>query len=331
MQDYYAVLGVSRSASDKEIKRAYRRLARQYHPDVNPGNKEAEAKFKEISAAYHVLSNPELRKKYDQFGHQGFQGGFDPAQAWGGGFQFGEFDFDRFRSGTGFGFEGVGNLFEDLFSQRQAPSQRAKTGVQGADSQHTVEISLEEAVRGATREITIQAERACVGCQGSGILRGRGGMPCQRCYGRGITVETERLTVKIPPGVGDGSRVRLAGKGGTGRFGGPPGDLYIVTQVRPHPIFRCEGDDLHLHLTLSIAEAALGSKVEVPTIDGPITMTIPPGTQGGQKFRLRGKGVPHLKGGGRGDQYVTVTIKIPRNLDQRSIELIHELDQRTKT
>ncbi len=332
MRDYYDILGVSKNATDKEIKRAYRRLARQYHPDVNPGNKEAEAKFKEISEAYHVLSNPELRKKYDLFGHQSFQGRSDFSQGWGGGFRFEGFDFDQFRSATGFGgFEGFGNLFEEILGQQRTSSTQRTRATRGADSQYTLEISLEEAVRGTTREVMVPSEQECPECQGSGLWRGQMRQFCPHCQGQGYRTETKRLTVKIPPGVKDGSRIRVAGKGRSGRFGGPAGDFYIVTQLRPHPLFRREEDDLHSHITLSIAEAALGGKVEVPTIDGPITMTIPPGTQGGQKFRLRGKGVPHLKGGGRGDHYVTVSISIPKNLDQRSIELIRELDRRTKT
>ena len=288
-QDYYTTLGVKRGASDKEIKQAYRRLARRYHPDVNPGDATAEQKFKEISEAYTVLENAEDRKKYDLFGHQAFAAGFDPA------FRGGQ----AFRGSQAGNFaEGFGSIFDEFFGR--GPSRPPQTARRGQDIEQTIEISLPEAIRGTTTEVRVT-----------------------RRDGRG-----ESLRVKIPPGVDTNSKVRLAGKGGAGSYGASPGDLYIVTQIRPHEYFVRNRDDLVCEVPVTLAEAMLGAKIEVPTIDGSTTMTLPAGTQNGRKFRLRGKGVPHLKGHGQGDQYVTVRVVLPETLDPRSCELIEEFDQR---
>jgi molecular chaperone DnaJ len=356
-RDYYEVLGVKRTATDKEIKKAYRRLAREFHPDLNPGNKEAERRFKEISEAYHVLSNPELRKKYDQFGHRAFETGGGPGGGFEG-FDFRNFDLRDFGFGKGGGF---GDLFENLFGQRRDAQTQATA--RGQDLQYTMEISFEDAARGVTAPITITRSDTCPACGGLGQrpsarrqtcpecggsgqrpshfsffglgqpcarCEGRGVIavePCLRCSGRGAIPTTERINVKIPPGVDTGSKIRVAGKGEAGRQGGPPGDLYILTKVRPHSTFERKGDNLYVELPLTVTEAALGASIEVPTLDGPVLMKIPPGTQSGQTFRLAGKGMPHLKGDGRGDQFVRVRIVLPRNLDERSKQLLRDFER----
>ena len=287
-KDYYNVLGVRRDASDKEIKQTYRRLARQYHPDVNPGDASAEQRFKEISEAYAVLSNPDSRKKYDRFGHQAFASGFDPGFARGGGFFGGRTPFD-----------GLNSLFEELWGSggRQRTQQAP---VSGQDLEQTVEISFEESVRGTTAQVQ--------------VMRRDGGV--------------ERLQVKIPPGVDTGSKVRVAGKCEAGRHGGPSGDLYMVIRVRPHTYFTRQGNDILCEVPVTLIEVLLGAKIDVPTIDGKITMTLPAGTQNGRRFRLRGKGVPALQGGVRGDHYVTVQVVLPEKLDARSRQLLEEFAAR---
>lgn len=293
-QDYYSVLGVRRDASDKEIKQAYRRLARQYHPDVNPGDATAEQKFKAISEAYSVLGNSESRKKYERLGSQAFATGFDPAFASSGGFGGGySGNFKEFFSGRA-SFEGLGSIFEELWGGgRQRPQQAP---VSGQDLEQSVDISFEEAVRGTTTQVQ--------------VTRRSGGI--------------ERLQVKIPPGVDTGSKVRVVGKGEPGMHHGTPGDLYIVMRVRPHAYFTRQGSDILCEVPVTLAEALLGAKIEVPTIDGKLTMTLPAGTQNGRRFRLRGKGVSTLRGGGRGDHYVTVHVVLPDKLDARSRELLEE-------
>lgn len=351
-RDYYEVLGLRRGASDQEIKRAYRKLARKYHPDVNPGDKAAEAKFKEISEAYEVLSDPEKRRRYDQFGPEAFaassRGGTEAG--------FGGFDFSGFDLRTG-GLGDLGDLLSDFFGQREQA--RASAPGKGQDLHYSLDINFEDAIRGLSTEITLQKHSRCERCGGSGArpgspletcpecggsgrLRSRGLLrtsqacprcggsgkvsreACPACGGRGLTFGAERISVKIPPGVDTGSRVRLQGMGEPGRNGGPPGDLYIITRVRPHPVLERKGDNLYIEVPITITEAALGARIAVPTSDGMTSMRIPPETSSGQVFRLKGKGVPHLKGGGQGDQFVTVKIVAPRNLDARSQELLRE-------
>lgn len=297
-QDYYSILGVKRDASEKDIKQAYRRLARRYHPDVNPGDAAAERRFKEISAAYAVLGNPRSRAKYDHVGYGAFHQSPDPAagreQAFRG-FHSGSFK-DLFGARGGFA-EGVSTVFEELFGRGPARSQGSQA--RGQDIEYTVDISFEDAWRGTTAEVNLP-----------------------RPHGT-----TERLRVKIPPGVDTNSRVRVAGKGEPGPFGSA-GDLYIITRVRPHEFFGRQGDDLLCDLPITLAEAVLGARIEVPTLEGKTSMTLPPGTQNGGKFRLRGKGVPHLKGTGRGDLYVTVRLVLPETFDERSRALIEEFERR---
>jgi DnaJ-class molecular chaperone len=300
-KDYYSILGVRRNASAKEIKQAYRRLARRYHPDVNPGDAAAEQKFKEISEAYTVLGNPEQRQKYDRFGHQAFTPGFEAPFTGGSGAGFRGFqtgNFKDFFGNRGNFAEGFSTLFEEFFGKGPQRAHTATT--RGQDLEQTVEIGFEEAIRGTTTEVRVTRRDGSV----------------------------EWLRVKIPPGVDTNSKVRLAGKGEAGAYGGPAGDLYIVTRVRPHAYFVRQGHDLLCEVPVTLAEAMLGARIEVPTIDGMTTMTLPAGTQNGRKFRLRSKGVPSLKGDGRGDQYVTVKVVLPETLDDYSRRLVEELDKR---
>jgi molecular chaperone DnaJ len=350
-RDYYEVLGVKRGASIDEIKKAYRKLAKKYHPDVNPGNKQAEEKFKEISEAYVVLSDPEKKRKYDQVGHQAFVGDFDFSRMYSQqGQPFGGFDFS--------GFGGLEDILGDIFTKKG----KGRAGpFRGNDLQYTMEIGFEEAAKGFTTEITYNRDISCPECGGSGTRPGSskqacyecggtgqktGGFlnlpqacprcngtgqintnPCGRCQGSGKVTAPEKLKVRIPAGVDNGSRVRIKGKGAAGIQGGPNGDLYIITTVRPHPWFERKGDDIYLELPLTVSEAALGSKVTVPTIDGPAMVTVPPGTQSNQKLRLKGKGIAR-KDGIKGDQIVTVKIVVPRNLDEKSKQLLKEFEGR---
>ena len=356
-RDYYDVLGVSRKASEREIKRVYRKLARKYHPDVNPGDSAAEAKFKEVTEAYEALSDPKKRRQYDQFGHQPSAS----ATAEGAGPGFG-FDFGPFTEFGRGGLGGIRDIFSDLFGgQPGTPTAPQK----GEDLHYSIDVDLDfdDAIRGLSTEIVLQKHVLCDICQGSGaepgsapqscpecggsgrrqISRGTLSMtstcprchgggkvvlkPCRTCGGRGMVYRTERIKVKIPPGVDTGSRIRLTGKGEPGKNGGPPGDLYVTTRVHPHRFFERKGDNIYCTISVTITEAALGARVEVPTVDGKATMTIPAGTPSGRIFRLRDKGVPYLKGGGRGDQYVTVQVVVPQNLDERSQQLLREFSR----
>ncbi|MEJ2068312.1 MAG: DnaJ C-terminal domain-containing protein, partial [Deltaproteobacteria bacterium] len=284
-RDYYEVLGLDRSASTEEIKKAYRKLARKYHPDLNPGDPNAEEKFKEVSEAHEFLTDPEKKKMYDQFGHAAFDGGMGGAGAGGGGFgnwrrysgtggDFDGFDFNIFTDGSGGGFGSFSDIFSELFGGGGGRRSYARRPRRGEDVHYTMEIDFTAAIKGTTAAISIKTEKG-----------------------------NEHLNVTIPPGVNNGSKVRLKGKGHPGTNGGPPGDLFIITKVKPHPYFRREGDDILVDVPITITEAALGAQVTIPTVDGPTRLTIPQGIQGGQKLRLKGKGVPHLKGSGRGDMY----------------------------
>ncbi len=303
-KDFYTTLGVSRDASDKDIKQAYRRLARTYHPDVNPGDTAAEQKFKEVSEAYNVLGTPESRSKYDQFGHQAFSGGFDPFTTGGrGSYNFSSGNLrDLFGNAGGTGGSGgftdsFGSIFEDLFGSGQP--RQGRDGNPDLDVEKNVDIRFEDAIRGTTIQLRVP--------------RSNGTM--------------DHIQVKIPPGVDTGSRIRVAGKGKASRHGKPNGDLYIISQIQPHAYFTRDGNDILCDVPVTLGEIILGAKIDVPTIDGKISMTIPPGTQNGRKFRLRGKGVPFLKGEGQGDQYVHIRVVLPDQLDEHSRALIEEFDQ----
>jgi molecular chaperone DnaJ len=349
-EDYYEILGVSRNASSDDIKKAYRKLARKYHPDLNPGDKKAEERFKKISEAYNVLSDPEKRKQFDQFGRVGVgadasSGGFSGF----GGFNFADFDFFKSRG------------FSDFFSQFFEGKKSRKRNIpeRGEDIKYKVNISFMDSARGLTTTITYLRPTPCSVCEGKGYTGGgesicpecggsgrkttsRGpihiattcdrcngsgritGNKCLRCGGTGVEEKREAITVRIPPGVDTGSRVRVAGKGGPGKNGGPYGDLYILINVTPHHLFTRKGNNIYVKIPLTITEAALGGKIGVPTINGRATIRVPPGTKSGQKFRLRGKGVPSLQGRGRGDQFVEVEIVTPKIVDERSKELLRE-------
>lgn len=323
-KDYYRLLGVRRDADDRTIRDAYRRLARKYHPDVNPNDPQAAEKFKEVGEAYNCLRDPEKRRLYDQFGphwqqaqRAGQAGGFQwQSQGFGGG-GFSDI-FDQF-FGRGFGAARdfrTGPFDEEFSTQTRPRSER------GPDTEQELVIPLEEAIYGRTRSLTVTIKETCPDCNGNGNL---GGRRCTRCHATGRALRRQQFQVKVPPGVKTGSKIRLQGQGGKGPHGGPPGDLFFVVKVQDHPLFRREGDDLYCDLPLTVAEATLGTTVTVPTREGDVTLTIPPGTHGGKKLRLPGLGVPHLNGGGAGDLYFVVRIRVPTNLDDTGKELVQGL------
>jgi len=361
-RDLYADLGVKRNATADEIKKAYRKLARKYHPDVNPGNREAEERFKQISFAHDVLSDSEKRRVYDEFGAEGLQSGFDADRARE--FKrtsqrFGAEDYARAARG-GFGrYTSFEDIFGDIFGGARDPGM-ATGAERGPDLEYQLEIDLLSAIRGSTVTIALAKPVECPTCHGSGsqgegttcpecqgggqvkvgsgpVSFGRrcprcGGSgrintrPCPQCQGQGRIEKTERLNVKIPAGVDDGSRIRLAGKGGAGIGGAPPGDLYIVTRLRPHPHLERRGQDLYLDLPVTVGEVMHGATVEVPTPDGPVKLKIPAASQSGRKLRLRGKGVPAMKGAGRGDLYVVLLVQVPTDGTARVREAVDVLE-----
>lgn len=372
-KDYYGTLGVGRDAKPEEIRKAYRRLARKHHPDVNPGNKAAEEKFKEISEAYEVLSDEKKRKIYDQYGFYSDNippgyGQTPPSEQGAQGFDFSGFDFSDFQPGAGAEEQGgFGTSFRDLFSQIfsrggrvEVEDESAGTGPRkGTDLEHRMHLGFWDAIRGTQVRITVARQEVCPTCNGTGTASG-GSVVCTACGGTGKTTrqagvmrftvtcpqcggkgkhrrrcatcggegyirKPETFDVRIPPGVDTGSRVRVPNKGNAGVNGGQRGDLYIVTEVEPHPFFERKGDNIYVKVPVTITEAALGAKVEVPTIDGPTTIRIPPGTQSGQKLRLREKGAPSLRGDVRGDQFVEVLVTVPRAGDERTKEILREL------
>ncbi len=366
-KDYYAVLGVDHHAKAEDIRKAYRRLARKHHPDVNPGSKAAEEKFKEIQEAYDVLSDERKRKIYDQYGFYSDNiptGGYGPAPGAGApGFDFSGFDFSDFgvgaeeeRGGFGAGFR---DLFSQFFSRGRGREAEPRGPQRGADLEHHMHLGFWDAIRGTQVRLTLNRAEACPTCRGTGTAKGSavtcsacggGGKTtrqagamrfsvtcpqcggsgkerrgCPACRGEGHLRKPETFDVRIPPGVDKGSRVRIPGKGHAGINAGPRGDLYIITEVEPHPLFERKGDNIYVRVPVTVSEAALGAKVEVPTLDGPATIRIPPGTQSGQKLRLRGKGAPSLRGNVRGDQFVEVQVVVPRVADERSKEILREL------
>jgi molecular chaperone DnaJ len=337
-RDYYEILGVEKGAGEEEIKKAYRKMAVKYHPDKNPGDKAAEESFKEVGEAYEVLSDPQKRAAYDQYGHAAFDrrsAGFGRA----GGFHD---PYEIFRE-----VFGGGSIFDDLFGAgRSDPTQPQR----GDDLRYDLELTFEEAAHGAEKEISLTKPERCDVCQGSGAAagsrarpcptcRGRGQIltsrgifsiaqtcpqcqgagqtidrPCPNCRGNGRREKTSKITLRIPAGVDTGSRLRSAGNGEAGWRGGPSGDLYVVLHVRPHEIFQRDGDDLLCEVPVSFVQAALGSEIDVPTLDGKLPLKIPAGTQPGTAFRLKGKGLKNIQGYGHGDLHVRVTVEIPTHL-----------------
>ena len=345
-RDYYEVLGVSRSASGEELKRAYRKLALQFHPDRNPNDPQAETRFKEVNEAYEVLSDASKRQRYDTFGHAGTQG--TPG-----------FDF-------GGGFSGMNDIFDAFFGG--AMGTRTRTGPQrGQDLRLDLRISFEDAVFGTERELTIPRAEACSSCEGSGAepgtsaqtcpqcrgtgqirraaqsifgqivnvtscprCRGEGKIiekPCRRCSGAGHVPGEKQVRVRIPAGVDSGSQIRLSREGEPGPRGGEPGDLYIALHVKAHPVLQRDGTDIIYELPLSVVQAALGDSVEIPTVEGTQRLEVPPGTQYGRVFRLHGHGVPHLRSGRRGDQIIYVRVVIPTNLTAQQKEALKSLGE----
>ena len=357
-RDYYEVLGVEKNASEAEIKKAYRKLAMKYHPDQNPGDKTAEEKFKEVNEAYEVLSDADKKARYDQYGFAGVDPNFNPAAGAGfGGFGGGGFGFGDFSDIFGDFFGGGGG---GASARRNAPSKGQNVVVE-------IDLSFEEAAFGCEREITYSRIEGCPSCHGSGCRDGAqpetcsycggsgtvrtqqnfmgmtmqsnqqcpkcGGTgkiikePCTTCKGKGKVRRSRRIKVDIPAGIDDGQTISLRGLGNAGRNGGPAGDLLVTVSVRSHPQFEREGTSILYELPVSIVQASLGAEVEVPTIDGKVKYTVPEGTQSGTVFRLRGKGVPYLHGGGRGDQFVTVRVVTPKNLTVEQKDLLRKLGE----
>jgi DnaJ-class molecular chaperone len=321
-RDYYEVLGVARTASGDEIKKAYRKLARKYHPDVNPKDKTAEEKFKEINEAYEVLSDQEKRNRYDQLGANWKAGAdFTPPPDWAREGARGEFDFSEI-FGEGRGPSGFSDFFEAFFSSGRGSRAGAGFAMRGSDVEAEIPLTLEETHRGVMRTITIEAAERCPDCGGSGT---KDKQICPTCRGRGSIRRPRSLEVNIPAGVRDGSVIRLAGQGEPGIGNAQAGDLLLRVRIKPHSLFSLVGeDDIQVELPIAPWEAALGANVSVPTLDGQVEMTIPAGAQGGQRLRLRGQGL-NLRRGGRGDEYVKLKIVIPRKLSATEKELFEKL------
>jgi DnaJ-class molecular chaperone len=323
-RDYYEVLGVSRNATDDQIRQAYRKLARKHHPDVNPGDKSAEDKFKEINEAYEVLSDSEKRKRYDQLGQNWKNGAeFTPPPGWGGQVNVDYGDLGDMFSGGGFS-----DFFETLFGGNRS-ARSAGTGrrggraraTKGQDAEAEMSISLEDAHRGGVQRISIQGARVCPTCNGTGTS---GNVVCPTCRGAGQVLSPRTIDVNIPPGARDGAVIKVPKQGQPGLNGGQQGDLFIKLKIKPDPRFTVSGDDITTEVAIAPWEAVLGASIEVPTIEGKAEMKIPAGAQGGQRLRLRGQGL-NRRGGGRGDQYVRLKIVVPPRPSEREKELYREL------
>ena len=356
-RDFYEVLGVKKGVSEDELKKAYRKLAKENHPDLHPGDKECEARFKEINEAYEVLSDPDKRAKYDQFGHAAF----DPSQGFGGGGGFGGFE----------GFGGFGDIFSDIFGGGfgfgGGGGRNPNAPRKGDNLRATVNIKFEEAAFGVKKEVFVSKIEQCPDCKGTGCAegttaevcpdckgtgtvmstkrtpfgmvqsseqcpkcKGRGKIihsPCKTCRGMGSVRRQHKVTVSVPAGIDDGQTISLRGQGNAGLNGGPAGDLLITVLVQPHARFERDGASILLDQEVSFAQAALGAEVEVPTLDGKVKLNIPEGTQTGTTFRLKGKGVPFLRNGGRGDQFVTVKVAVPRGLSSAQKDALRQYAQ----
>ena len=305
-RNFYEVLGVSSTAADKEIRSAYRKLARKYHPDVTPNDRAAEARFKEVTAAYEVLSDPDKRRKYDKYGDRWEYADQIEDQRRQGGFARG--NGATFESGN---FGDFGSIFENLFRRERGGARGQPATRRGQDVETPVEVTLEEAFRGSTRTVRLQSPETCPACGGSGEVAGA---TCHTCGGSGQVSRDRRLEVKVPAGVKTGSRVRIAGEGRPGFGGGPNGDLYLVVTVQPHPRFERKGDDLFVDVAVPYLDAILGGEVEVPTIDGRVALRIPELTQNGRQIRLSGKGMPVLGAASRGDLYARIRVQLPEQM-----------------
>lgn len=363
-EDFYKVLGVSKNATQEEIKKAYRRLARKWHPDINPGNKEAEKRFKDISRAYDCLGKEEKRKIYDEFGEEGLQSGFDAEKArqykqWGS-FQQGE----KGGSGEEYGrYQSYEDIFGDLFGfgSDQAGHRGTRT-LRGRDMEHEITIDMLSSLQGVNTELSMQKIRACDACHGTGTdpnspitkcsscagsgrinvaegpiqftkpcpeCKGHGqkGTPCRQCRGTGQVLGVEKIRVSIPKGVKEGSRVRVAGKGEPGRNGGQPGDLYLIIHVQDHKLLRREGDNLYMEVPVTVGEVIIGGTITIPTIDGPVNLKVPPGSQSGQTLKLKKKGAVNLKTKERGDLMVKLVVKVPKRGDKEIINAARKMEE----
>lgn len=342
-RDYYEVLGVAKTSTEQELKSAYRKLAHKFHPDKNPGDKPAEDAFKELNEAYECLSNPDKRANYDRFGHAAER--MPPG----------------YGQGDPFGGMGINDIFGDIFSEVFSGNRRGRSSRQrGKDQRYNLELSFEEAAFGTEAQIRVPRQRKCELCAGSGAKKGTsprtcptcGGVgevrltqgffsvartcprcsgvgqfiadPCAECRGEGAILGESAVTVNVPAGVDNGTRIKLTGQGFLGVNGGPAGDLYVVLTVREHPLFTREDDDVICEMPISFSQAALGAKIAVPTLDGKVELSVPAGTQSGKVFRMRSKGVPHLNAQGRGDQLVHVVVEVPRHLTKKQRDLLEQ-------
>lgn len=353
-RDYYEVLGVDRDATDEDLKKAYRLLAKKYHPDLNPDDPQAEEKFKEVNEAYEVLSDPQKRAAYDRFGHAGANGQ-----------GFGGFDFE------GFGDGGLGDIFDMFFGggTTTGAGRRRRGPVRGADLRYDLEITFEEAAFGAEKEIQVVRLENCPDCEGTGGKEGSepvtcsqcngtgqvsytqttafgrfvnvktcdrcGGEgtiisdPCDKCRGRGKVRTRRKISVKIPAGINDGQVITLRGEGDIGERGGSPGDLYVYISVKPHKLFKRDGYDIYCEVPITFGQAALGAEIDIPTLEGTDKFKIPEGTQTGATFTLKNRGISYLRGSGRGNQYVTVKVMVPKNLNDEQKDLLRKFEKLT--
>ncbi|GAB3427197.1 molecular chaperone DnaJ [Massilia solisilvae] len=351
-RDFYEILGVAKNASEEDIKKAYRKLAMKYHPDRNPDNKEAEEKFKEVKEAYEMLTNPEKREAYDRYGHAGV----DPNMGAGG--------FGGFGGGAGFG-DAFGDIFGDIFGGGRGRSSGPQV-YRGADLRYNLEITLEQAAHGFDTTIRVPSWDKCDTCHGTGAKPGTSPVTCSTCHGHGqvrmqqgfFSIQqtcpkchgsgkvipepcaacggagrikrNKTLEVKIPAGIDNGMRIRSTGNGEPGTNGGPPGDLYVEIHIKPHQVFQREGDDLHCEMPISFTKAALGGEIEVPTLSGKVSFTVPEGTQTGKTFRLKGKGIKGVRSGYTGDLFCHVVVETPVKLTEKQKDLLREFDRLTK-
>ena len=351
--DYYEVLSVSRDASDQELKTSYRKLAMQYHPDRNPGDAGAEEKFKECSEAYQVLSDAEKRAAYDRYGHAAFQGGGGGGNPFAGGFSGNAQDLGDI----------FGDLFGEMFNMGGGNGRKASRVQRGRDLRYDLTLEFEQAVFGIEKEITIRRMETCADCKGTGAAKGKSPVTCTQCGGRGqqrfqqgffsvartcsvcggtgtlivdpcptckgeTRVQTEHsILVKVPAGVEQDTRIRYQGEGEAGKFAGPAGDLYVVLSVKAHKFFERDGDDLHCVIPISFPQAALGTELEIQTLEGPAAIKVPEGTQSGKEFKLRSKGVPHLNSHGKGDLIVEIRVQTPGKLNKQQKELLRQLSE----